>query len=117
MKLLETVASEDATPPNHGVLESGKARQAWQGPWQAWQGVIETTDVLIACNECRNEADCNLNGVCNEGGSCDCYENVEGSTFLGPRCEVVLKDNCRTIIGGKSRSVCIICQFFGMCLH
>eukprot|EP00984_Skeletonema_dohrnii_P011244 scaffold4470_cov99-Skeletonema_dohrnii-CCMP3373.AAC.5 len=76
-----------------------------KGPWQAWQGVIETTDVLIACNECSDEADCNLNGVCNEGGSCDCYEDVKGSTFLGPRCEVVLKDYCRTIIGGESRSV------------
>ena len=76
-----------------------------KGPWQAWQGVIETTDVLIACNECSDEADCNLNGECNEGGSCDCNKNVEGSTFLGPRCEVVLKDNCRTIIGGESRSL------------
>jgi len=76
-----------------------------KGPWQAWQGVIETTDVLIACNECSVEADCNLNGECNEGGSCDCNENVEGSTFLGPRCEVALKDNCRTIIGGESRSL------------
>ena len=82
-----------------------------KGPWEVWQGVIETTDVRITCNECSDDEDCNLNGVCKKDGSCDCYEDVEGLTFLGPHCEVILNDNCRTIIGGKSRSVCIICQF------
>eukprot|EP00984_Skeletonema_dohrnii_P035342 scaffold34997_cov183-Skeletonema_dohrnii-CCMP3373.AAC.1 len=69
--------------------------------WEVWQGVIETTDVRITCNECNDDEDCNLNGACKRDGSCDCSKDVEGRTFLGPHCEVILKDNCRTIIGER----------------
>lgn len=36
-----------------------------------------------------------------EDGKCECYDDVEGVTFLGPHCEVRLKDECRTIYGGE----------------
>ena len=72
-----------------------------QGPWQIWAGVIGITDVRISCNECDEDADCNLNGECKPDGSCECFEDVEGVTFLGPHCEVRLKDECRTIYGGE----------------
>jgi len=70
-----------------------------QGPWQIWAGVIGRTDVDIVCNECSEKADCNLNGVCKNDGKCECYNNEEGVTFIGPHCEVRLKDDCRTIYG------------------
>mmetsp|Transcript_24187 Transcript_24187/g.41279 ORF Transcript_24187/g.41279 Transcript_24187/m.41279 type:complete len:672 (+) Transcript_24187:20-2035(+) len=69
--------------------------------WEVWQGVIETTDVRITCNECNDNEDCNLNGECKRDGSCDCSKDIDGRTFLGPHCEVILKDNCRTIIGER----------------
>src|SRR5210317_2240311 len=71
-----------------------------QGPWQVWEGVIGTTDVHISCNECDENSDCNLNGECKDGG-CECYDDIEGVTFLGPHCEVRVKDECRTIYGGE----------------
>ena len=79
-----------------------------KGPWQVWKGVIEMTDVRITCNECDDDEDCNLNGVCQEDGSCKCDEDALGGvTLLGPHCEVRLKDECRTILGGESRSICL----------
>ena len=72
-----------------------------QSPWQVWRGVIEMTNVQISCNECIDNDDCNLNGICNPDGSCECFDDVEGMTFLGPHCEVILEDNCQTIIGGE----------------
>ena len=74
-----------------------------QGPWQVWEGVIGTTDVHISCNECDENSDCNLNGECKDG-RCECYDDVDGVTFLGPHCEVRVKDECRTIAGGKYRA-------------
>ncbi len=71
-----------------------------QGPWLVWEGAIETTDVHIYCNECSDNSDCNLNGECKDG-SCECYDDVDGVTFLGPHCEVRVKDECHTIAGGK----------------
>jgi len=76
-----------------------------EGPWQVWQGVIDTTNVRIACNECGGKADCNLNGICKKNGECECSDNDEGQVFLGSHCEVILKDNCRTIVGGESRYI------------
>eukprot|EP00985_Skeletonema_marinoi_P012858 scaffold6280_cov127-Skeletonema_marinoi.AAC.11 len=70
-----------------------------QGPWQIWAGVIGRTDVDIVCNQCSVNADCNLNGVCKNDGKCECYNDEEGVTFIGPHCEVRLKDDCRTIYG------------------
>lgn len=74
-----------------------------QGPWQVWRGLIETTDVQISCNECNDDDDCNLNGICEKNGRCECFDDVEGMTFLGTQCEVILENDCRTIIGGESR--------------
>eukprot|EP00984_Skeletonema_dohrnii_P026168 scaffold15472_cov138-Skeletonema_dohrnii-CCMP3373.AAC.1 len=72
-----------------------------QGPWQIWAGVIGRTDVDIVCNECSVNADCNLNGLCRNDGKCECYNDEDGVTFIGPHCEVRLKDDCRTIYGGE----------------
>ena len=44
--------------------------------WQVWTGVISTTEVHTACNECNDATDCNLNGQCVEG-SCKC-DNTSG---------------------------------------
>jgi hypothetical protein len=32
-----------------------------------------------------DDADCNLNGVCQDDGSCECFEGIDGVTFFGPR--------------------------------
>ena len=55
-----------------------------EGPWQVWAGVISSAEVGITCNECNDDADCNLNGVCQDDGSCKCFEDLGGITFLGP---------------------------------
>ena len=81
------------------------------GPWQVWQGVIETTEVQITCNQCADDADCNLNGVCEQDGTCECFQDVEGVSFFGPHCEVVLYDRCRTIFGGKLRCLVVLYSF------
>jgi hypothetical protein len=39
--------------------------------------------------------------VCKNDGKCECYNDEEGVTFIGPHCEVRLKDDCRTIYGGE----------------
>lgn len=49
------------------------------GDWRIWLGKIETTKVSIACNECDNAADCNLNGQCVDG-VCKCKESPEVSS-------------------------------------
>jgi len=63
--------------------------------------VVLQYSVDIVCNECSVNADCNLNGVCKNDGKCECYNDEEGVTFIGPHCEVRLKDDCRTIYGGE----------------
>ncbi len=36
-------------------------------------------------------------------GKCECYDGDDrGVTFMGPQCEVRLKDDCRTIYSGES---------------
>jgi len=70
-----------------------------QGPWQVWAGVIRKTDVEILCNECNDDADCNLNGVCKKDGKCECFDDVEGVQFIGSHCEVRIEDACKTIYG------------------
>ena len=55
--------------------------------------------VDIICNECNDDADCNLNGVCKKDRTCECYDDVEGVTFIGPHCEVRLRDECYQIYG------------------
>ena len=57
--------------------------------------------VDIVCNECNDDADCNLNGVCKEDGRCECFEDVEGVQFIGPHCSVRIEDACQTIYGGE----------------
>lgn len=77
------------------------------GKWDMWVGVVSSTDVLIACNNCDDNSDCNLNGVCSDDGRCICDEK-EGVTFFGSHCEVKLRDECRTIIpevGNYSMSI------------
>jgi hypothetical protein len=71
-------------------------------------GVIGNTEVGITCNECNDNSDCNLNGVCQDDGTCKCFDNIDGITFLGPHCEVRLKDECRTIVGGKLCCRCFL---------
>ena len=49
-----------------------------ESKWQVWVGVIGTSEVSIVTNECRDNADCNLNGDCVEG-KCSCYAEDEVS--------------------------------------
>lgn len=65
--------------------------------------------VAIVCNECNDDADCNLNGICMNDGKCDCYDGDRGVTFMGPHCEVRLKDDCRTIYSGESTFEVLTC--------
>jgi len=50
---------------------------------------------LRTCDKCDDDADCNLNGVC-DNGKCQCRKQ-DGVMYLGEHCEVQLKDECRTI--------------------
>lgn len=69
------------------------------GSWQLWVGAIGTTELSVACNECEDDTDCNLNGSCDAmTHECICDEE-EGVTYLGYHCEVKLVDECRIIIG------------------
>lgn len=69
------------------------------GSWQLWVGAIGSTEVSVACNECSDDTDCNLNGSCNAmTHECMCDAD-EGVTYLGYHCEVKLVDECRTILG------------------
>lgn len=68
------------------------------GRWDIWTGVIHETDVSIKCNKCSEDSDCNLNGVCNSTGACECDAD-DNAVYLGTHCEVKLRDECRTIIG------------------
>eukprot|EP00984_Skeletonema_dohrnii_P027544 scaffold17096_cov84-Skeletonema_dohrnii-CCMP3373.AAC.3 len=65
------------------------------GGWQIWEGKIVPTDVSLTCDKCKDDADCNLNGECNNG-KCQCRKQ-DGVMYLGEHCEVQLKDECRTI--------------------
>ncbi len=80
------------------LLCDRRAQLSQNSSFQA--GVISDTKVGITCNECNDDADCNLNGKCQDDGACKC-DNVDGMSFLGPHCEVRLRDRCRTIVGGK----------------
>jgi len=73
--------------------------------WNIWFGVIDTTPVKIHCTKCNSNTDCNLNGNC-VSGKCECpVGTVEdgggGVSYLGPHCEVKLKDKCGTIFDGN----------------
>jgi len=69
------------------------------GRWNIWTGAIFQTEVSIKCNECLDDSDCNLNGVCNKSnGECECDAD-EDAVYLGGHCEVKLRNECRTIIG------------------
>eukprot|EP00585_Thalassiosira_rotula_P005858 CAMPEP_0196159518 /NCGR_PEP_ID=MMETSP0910-20130528/46361_1 /TAXON_ID=49265 /ORGANISM="Thalassiosira rotula, Strain GSO102" /LENGTH=684 /DNA_ID=CAMNT_0041424439 /DNA_START=132 /DNA_END=2186 /DNA_ORIENTATION=+ len=68
------------------------------GEWSIWFGVIDTTHLSYSCTKCNTDTDCNLNGLCVDG---DCECNVEEETsYLGPHCEVKLKDKCASIFDG-----------------
>lgn len=68
-----------------------------EGDWDTWVGIIEKMPVSVVCNECHKESDCNLKGEC-ISGKCSC-RNGNGAQYLGPHCEVKLRDECTTIIG------------------
>mmetsp|Transcript_37962 Transcript_37962/g.79512 ORF Transcript_37962/g.79512 Transcript_37962/m.79512 type:complete len:496 (+) Transcript_37962:298-1785(+) len=73
--------------------------------WNIWFGVIDTTHVTYSCTECDSNTDCNLNGNC-VNGECECHvetveEGGDGISYLGPHCEVKLKDKCGTIFDGS----------------
>ena len=47
------------------------------GNWQVWVGTIGKAEVNIACNECDDESDCNLNGQYIQSKcSCDSKDGV-----------------------------------------
>lgn len=69
------------------------------GQWQVWTGVIEKAEITVKKNVCSDESDCNMNGQCKDG-KCICDEE-DGVTFMGEHCEVVLRDECRTLVGGE----------------
>ena len=50
------------------------------GNWRVWVGTIGKAEVNIACNECDDESDCNLNGQCIQG-KCSC-DRVDGVRFV-----------------------------------
>ena len=90
------------------------------GAWSIWTGVIGTTDVSIECNTCyvsladfahcfnspctltrpietiQDDVDCNLNGVCDTNGRCQCNREIDRE-FLGTHCENKLKNSCKSV--------------------
>mmetsp|Transcript_40394 Transcript_40394/g.87235 ORF Transcript_40394/g.87235 Transcript_40394/m.87235 type:complete len:579 (-) Transcript_40394:585-2321(-) len=69
-----------------------------EGDWDVWFGVIGATPLKYSCTECSTDTDCNFNGQC-VNRECECNVEEE-TTFLGPHCEVKLKDKCATIFDG-----------------
>jgi len=65
------------------------------GEWNIWVGRIDTTKVSFSCNACNDDVDCNLNGVCQEDGTCKC--KLGATSYLGTHCEIQLKESCGTI--------------------
>lgn len=53
-----------------------------QGEWNIWLGRIATTKVSISCNACNDNTDCNLNGVCQEDGTCKCKSGAVRELFI-----------------------------------
>lgn len=65
--------------------------------WEIWTGAIVEAEVEIAGNGCADPDDCNLNGECIDGG-CVCSTDNDGVNYYGEKCEIKLKDKCRTIV-------------------
>lgn len=63
--------------------------------------MISKAHISITRSECSDVSDCNLNGQCIDG-KCIC-DKEDDMTFLGDHCEVVLRDECETIIGGEEK--------------
>ena len=74
------------------------------GEWQIWIGRIEKTHLEYSCALCNDDADCNLNGACNEEQRCDCKSEGE-IKYLGTHCEVKLEDNTCGTITSEARDV------------
>ena len=51
--------------------------------WDVWVGDIVKVEVTTVCNECNDNYDCNLNGVCNKSSKeCECNDE-DGVQYLG----------------------------------
>ncbi|KAL7483355.1 hypothetical protein ACHAW6_009005 [Cyclotella cf. meneghiniana] len=75
--------------------------------WSVWVGKINHAEVSITCNTCYEDADCNLNGVCN-GGMCECDESDDSVNFFGKHCEHKLKDQCNRIKGNDNETWSVV---------
>mmetsp|Transcript_33482 Transcript_33482/g.61658 ORF Transcript_33482/g.61658 Transcript_33482/m.61658 type:complete len:435 (-) Transcript_33482:113-1417(-) len=61
--------------------------------WNIWVGTINDDALMkIACNGCKTDTDCNLNGKCGDDGKCHCSRDDE---HYGMHCE--LEKPCRHI--------------------
>ena len=67
--------------------------------WRIWISRISTTTLTYTCNECNENSDCNLNGVCTDEGECVCDTGVK-TQYMGTHCEVKLKNDCGLLRGG-----------------
>ena len=63
------------------------------GAWSIWKGVItHNAELSLLCNECKEDTDCNLNGVCIDK-ECSCTND----NYYGLHCE--LEKPCPRLIG------------------
>ena len=63
------------------------------GDWSIWKGVIShNAHLSVTCNECNEDTDCNLNGVCIDT-KCSCTND----NYYGLHCE--LKQPCPRLTG------------------
>ena len=62
------------------------------GEWSIWVGVINHgAQLSVTCNECMSSTDCNLNGVCLQNKTCDCYnEDVSFSRCGRASCLILI---------------------------
>ena len=67
--------------------------------WQIWAGDIKQTTMSISCDECKDNVDCNLNGICNNG-ECECFSE-KNVTYLGTHCDIEVVEECRTIVSDR----------------
>ncbi|KAL7549657.1 hypothetical protein ACHAWF_012923 [Thalassiosira exigua] len=67
--------------------------------WNIWRGMITEALVHYECNKCDKASDCNLNGLCNDDGECECFKDPNNGLqlYMGTHCEVKLRPECGTI--------------------
>lgn len=90
-------SGEKKTPCQDWLLKSPSTKSydlmELNGDWSIWKGVIShNAHLSVTCNECNEDTDCNLNGVCIDT-KCSCTND----NYYGLHCE--LEQPCPRLTG------------------